>query len=155
MRRCDRLRRRVGRAPRRKSRSYPLAGEHMPEVAPPEQHKQSPIASVSEVVRAWNSLGNIRAFDGEVEEIVLKRRAVAWRFNPFGPGEHSVIAKRCGRATATVEHLVYSQILPQSGLDALKCFGMVDATTDGECWLFVEDAGGIDFSLSTPGHSEL
>ena len=108
-----------------------------------------------EVVRAWVTLAGNSSQPVALDEIVIKRRVVAYRLRGVALDSH-IIAKRCPRETAHVERLVYSEILPKSGLPALQCHGCVDIDDSDSCWLFMEDAGGENFSPEThPDHVTL
>jgi hypothetical protein len=61
----------------------------------------------------------------------------------------AVIAKRCKLAGGLREKLFYEKILPQLGMSGLKYYGSFQ---EGEeyLWLFLEDAGGRQFSFHKP-----
>jgi phosphotransferase family enzyme len=79
----------------------------------------------------------------------------AYRLVGVGPEGSAVIAKRCRRAKALIEHTVYEDVLQYLPIPTLRCYGLVEEK-DGEfCWLFLEDAGEEQYSAFTDEHRRL
>ena len=66
-----------------------------------------------------------------------------------------MIAKRCRPATARIEHMIYTELLPLTGMPALHSYGMLEDPEKEFCWLFLEDAAGDRYSPQLPNHREL
>jgi hypothetical protein len=67
----------------------------------------------------------------------------------IGAESTSVIAKRCKLAAGLREKMFYEEILPQLGMSGLKYYGSAQEK-DEYLWLFLEDAGGQQFSFHKP-----
>src|SRR5262245_1449710 len=105
---------------------------------------------------AWGELqlGRVRRGPSEVHTLRLKRKSAVYRLGGAGPGGSAVIAKRCPRATARLEYAVYAEVLPHLPVSALRCYGLVEE--DGQSgWLFLEDAGGEEYSPHLGGQRAL
>jgi len=62
---------------------------------------------------------------------------------------HAVIAKRCKLTAGLQEKRFYEEILPQLPMPSLKYYGSFQEG-DEHLWLFLEDAGGRQFSFHKP-----
>jgi Phosphotransferase enzyme family len=80
-------------------------------------------------------------------ELLQRRRySTVYRLNDVRQNGAGVIAKRCRTATARVESMIYEELLPLTGMPALRCYGTVQEA-DGEfCWVFLEDGAGVSYS---------
>jgi aminoglycoside phosphotransferase (APT) family kinase protein len=82
------------------------------------------------------------------------QRSAAYRLEGCGPDGADVIAKRCRRGSAEIEHTIYRELLPGLPIRSLRYHGMID---DGRewCWMFLEDAGGERYSPLVDEHRRL
>jgi hypothetical protein len=110
-------------------------------------------------VQAWGRLrpgaGVPRAVD-----ILCGFRTKAWkrtvyRLDGAGPAGSAVIAKRCPAVRARVERTVYEEVLPHFPLPTLRYYGSVEGPENAFCWLFLEDAGGQEYSPLRGEHRTL
>jgi hypothetical protein len=89
---------------------------------------------------------------------VLKERAdpayksAVYRLVGAHPTGCSVVAKRCHRATAWNERLIYEQILARLAVPSLDYYGFFEESNGESCWLFLEDAGGQRYSPDLAEH---
>jgi len=102
--------------------------------------------------RAWATLGRWHNRPALVEGVKEGDKSAVYRLRGAGPDGATVIAKRCLRATAATERLVYERFLPLLPISSLAYYGAAD---DGEdprfVWLFLEDAGDLPFSQAEHG----
>jgi Ser/Thr protein kinase RdoA (MazF antagonist) len=82
-------------------------------------------------------------------------RNCVYRLNGVGPRGTAVIAKRCVTRYAQVEQAVYHDILPHLPIFRLTFYGCVDESQSEYSWLFLEDAGGEEFTHSIETHRTL
>jgi len=66
-----------------------------------------------------------------------------------------VIAKRCRRRIARLEQFIYEDFLPPLAVSALRCYGRVEEADSEFDWLFLEEAGGTEYSPSNAEHRAL
>ena len=78
-----------------------------------------------------------------------------YRLTGTGPKGPAVIAKRCHPTIASAEWHIYETLLPRSSLPALSYYGLVPEPGDEFCWLFLEDAGGQQYSVNREDHRTL
>jgi Phosphotransferase enzyme family len=109
-------------------------------------------------IKAWRELRPELVQPDKIEILkghkVTARRS-AYRLVGVGPEGSAVIAKRCRRAKALIEHTVYEEVLQYLPIPTLRCYGLVEEK-DGEfCWLFLEDAGEEQYSAFTDEHRRL
>jgi hypothetical protein len=99
-------------------------------------------------LRAWLDLqGRDLAPAGlAIGTVRCKPKSTVYRLEGVGPEGTDVIAKRCHRATAWIEHTIYANVLPRLPLTALRCYGLVEEAGGPFCWLFLEDAGEERYS---------
>jgi len=69
-----------------------------------------------------------------------------YRLEGAGRAGGAVVAKRCGKETGLVERTVYEEILPRLTVPSLRHYGSLDEPDGEHCWLFMEDATGVDYS---------
>jgi hypothetical protein len=98
-------------------------------------------------VQAWSVLWAEPVEPGRVEIRLLKRksRSAIYRLAGVGPGG-AVIAKWYQRPAAAAERTIYEEVLPRLPVTALRCYGSVEDGDGRFCWLFLEDAGGQEYS---------
>jgi hypothetical protein len=106
-------------------------------------------------VRAWERLLPDRIEPEQIEALKGANKSAVCRLVGVGPDSSNVIAKRCLAASASVECLIYQDILPMLSMPALACYGMVDDEDPKFRWLFVEDAGLQPYQKSLPEHRAL
>ena len=106
-------------------------------------------------VQAWSRLDPERISPDGIEILKLRNKSAVYRLAGVGPDGSSVIAKKCRSETASVERILYEEFLPQVALPALRCHGMVEEAGGEFCWLFLECAGGQEFSTSNRDHRAL
>ena len=77
---------------------------------------------------------------------VRRRKNKVYRLEGAGRDGTAVIAKRCPKAVALLERTVYAEILPGLPVPALSHYGFFEEPDGDYCWLFLEEATGIDYS---------
>src|SRR5438067_2464973 len=97
-------------------------------------------------VRVWEGLVARHVGPQRIEILKLKNKSAVYRLVGAGPEGSSVIAKRCRRATASIEQMIYQEFLPRLPLPRLEYYGLVDESGGDFCWLFLQDAGGLEHS---------
>src|SRR5256886_7050263 len=85
-------------------------------------------------------------------DLVRKRKSNVYRLEGVGQAGSAVIAKRCRTAVAQVERTVYEDILAGLPVASLRYYGFVDEPDAAFGWLFMEEAGGADYSNLLPEH---
>src|SRR2546425_2602845 len=104
-------------------------------------------------VKAWRRIQPESFEPRNIEVLKLtKKKSSVYRLTGVGPNGAAVIAKRVRTHTATVERIVYQTVLPRLPLPALSCYGFVPDPEDDFCWLFLEDAGGLQYSQDSAEH---
>src|SRR5438477_3023837 len=109
-------------------------------------------------VKAWSQLEPERVEPESIEVLKFKRlesKSAVYRLNGVAPDGSTVIAKRCCSLTAAVERIIYEEFLPQLPLPAVRYYGHVDEPGGEFCWLFLENAGGLEYSPRDAGHRSL
>src|SRR5437667_2495669 len=106
-------------------------------------------------VKVWEGLTARQVAPERIEILKLKNKSAVYRLVGAGPDGSSVVAKRCRRATASIERMIYEQFLPRLGLPGLEYYGCVDEPSEEFCWLFLQDAGGLEYSPLNPVHRAL
>lgn len=106
-------------------------------------------------VRAWDELGLADGRPISIERLVtLKGKGNVYRLRWPGNSLAPVIAKCGHRESILVERFAYQVALPRIQVTKLECYGFLEKA-DGNCWLFLEDAGGEEYSDSNPVHVAL
>src|SRR5882724_4368415 len=108
-------------------------------------------------VRAWLRLGSDRPVPervGPAKVMPNKRRATAvYRLEGLGPDGTAVIAKRCKRADAVIERVVYEQYLAHVPLAGPRYYGTVEGPADEDvCWLLIGEIEGEKYDMLRPDH---
>ncbi len=109
-------------------------------------------------VKAWAELNPVRVEPESIEVSKFKKlesKSAVYRLNGVAPDGSAVIAKRCLTVTASVERIIYEEFLPQLPPPALRYYGHVDEPGGEFCWLFLENAGGLEYSPRDAGHRSL
>ena len=106
-------------------------------------------------VQAWLQIQSDSWEPGSLEVLQQRRYSTVYRLNHVKQGVARVIAKRCRVSTARIEHTIYEELLPLTGMPALRCYGMLEEQEGEYCWLFLEDAGGVRYSTQLPHNRAL
>src|SRR5438552_6863479 len=109
-------------------------------------------------VKAWAALNPERVVPESIEVLKFKRlesKSAVYRLNGVAPDGSAVVAKRCLAVTAAVERAIYEEFLPHLPLPALRYYGHVDEPGGEFGWLFLENAGGLEYSPRDAGHRSL
>jgi len=96
--------------------------------------------------KAWRTLGESRGQPVSIEILKngRKKRGIC-RLSGVGREGTAVIAKRCRKATGTIERTIYEEVLPHLPVTAPRYYGFVEED-ETFCWLFLEDVGRQRFS---------
>ncbi len=108
-----------------------------------------------QAVKAWRQLQSDHREPSSIEILKHIRKSAVYRLNGIGPQGEAVIAKRCRKATANVERMIYEELLPRAPVLALRCYGFLKEPEGEFCWLFLEDAAGQLYSPQLPEHRAL
>jgi hypothetical protein len=108
--------------------------------------------SENPAVRAWRKAQPGRVDPVSVDVMKLRIKSAIYRLHDVGAEGSDVIAKRCLSATALIERLIYQQVLPSLSLPGLCCYGCVQDEAPEFYWLFLEDAGSVEYEVSLPAH---
>jgi len=106
-------------------------------------------------VQAWLQIQSDSWEPGSLEMLQQRRYSTVYRLNHVKQAGARVIAKRCRVSTARIEHTIYEELLPLTGMPALHCYGMLEEQEGEYCWLFLEDAGGVRYSTQLPHNRAL
>jgi hypothetical protein len=104
-------------------------------------------------VLAWQKVDPERAEPAGIEVLKEEKRnrGVYW-LGGVGPDGTGVIAKLSYSKRAALEYFVYNDVLPRLAVTALRCYGLIVDTDPEFSWLFLEDAGGEDYSSGLEEH---
>jgi phosphotransferase family enzyme len=105
-------------------------------------------------VIAWRALGQPRVTPECIEVLPGHRAATIYRLGGIGPVGTSVIAKRSRTEQASVECMVYEEILPRLPVTSPRYYGFT-REDDAYAWLFLEDVGDERYSASNAEHLAL
>jgi len=106
-------------------------------------------------VKAWSELQPDRVEPEWIETLREGKTSSLYRLEGVGMGGSAVIAKRSRRGTLPVEHKMYTEVLPHFPMPSLRCYGFFEKPDDKFCWLFLEDAGGEQYSPHIEAHQAL
>src|SRR5947208_9535636 len=106
-------------------------------------------------VQAWLRVQSDSWEPGSLELLQRRRYSTVYRLNHVRQDCARVIAKRCRTATARIEHAIYEELLPLTGMPALHCYGLLEEPEGEFCWLFLEDAAGDCYSPHLPHNRAL
>jgi Phosphotransferase enzyme family len=96
-------------------------------------------------IKSWRVLQPGRVELQGIEILEENKKSGAYRIAGVGLGGSAVIAKQCRYKSALIERTIYEAVLPHLPLPRLHYYGFVQSDDDW-CWLFVEDAGGEEYS---------
>ena len=108
-----------------------------------------------QAVKAWRQLQSDHRELSSIEILKHIKKSAVYRLNGIGPQGKAVIAKRCRKATANVERMIYEELLPRAPVSALRCYGFLREPEGEFCWLFLEDAAGQLYSPQLAEHRAL
>src|SRR5207247_1522817 len=91
-----------------------------------------------EFQHAWIEPGRIERLKGKPRKI-----SGVYRLHGIGPGGAAIIAKRCRVATARVEQMIYTRLLPHVPVPALECYGFLEEPGSGYCWMSAKVHAGV------------
>ncbi len=115
-------------------------------------HAAVPVAQ-HPATRAWRKLTTEHLGPESIEILQEWRgKSSIYRLARAGPGGADVIAKRCKVPVASTERLIYEGILPCLPVSGLRCYGLAADEDQRFCWLFVEDAGEVEYSADLEEH---
>lgn len=106
-------------------------------------------------VKAWSELRPERVEPQWIETLKDIHKSSLYRLEGVGMGGSAVIAKRGRRGPLPLEHKIYMEVLPHFPMPSLHCYGFVEKPDDKFCWLFLEDAGGEQYSSLSEAHRAL
>ena len=106
-------------------------------------------------VQAWLQVQSDSWEPSSLELLQGRRYSTVYRLNHVRQDGAKVIAKRCRTATARIEHAIYEELLPLTGMPALHCYGLLEEPEGEFCWLFLEDAAGARYSPQLPHNRAL
>src|SRR5262245_45162271 len=98
-------------------------------------------------VRAWARLRP--GAPARVVRLQNKAKGGVYRLEGAGPGGSAIIAKHSSPERIHRERAVYEQVLPALPVLTVRCHGFVEDPDGQGCWLFLEDAGGEEYSPSS------
>jgi hypothetical protein len=102
---------------------------------------------------AWRALGR-RVTPESVQVLPGQRASTIYRLRGIGPDGTAVIAKRSRIEPASIERLVYDDILPRLPVTSPRYYGFT-REDDAHAWLFLEDVGEERYSASNAQHMAL
>jgi Phosphotransferase enzyme family len=106
-------------------------------------------------VRAWARLRPGGAGPTAAVRLQKKSKGVVYRLEGAGPGGSAVIAKHSSPERIHRERAVYEEVLPALPVLTVRYHGCVEEPDGPGCWLFLEDAGGEDYSPRSAAHRAL
>jgi hypothetical protein len=110
---------------------------------------------VEGLIEAWDRAGLEGHSIHEVETIQDERRRSVYRLHFRGDGLEPVIAKRAPSGEANNEITFYAMVLPCLNLPTLRYFGSTRDRQEDEVWIFIEDAGGIEYDPDIAEHRNI
>lgn len=100
---------------------------------------------------AWRALRPAGPQPERVEVVYESPSKERFVYRLYGAaGAADVIAKRCPRASAAVERVIYGEVLAGLPVPAPRCHGYLPEA-DGSGWLFLEDVGAVRLDPHQPG----
>jgi len=90
-----------------------------------------------------------------IEVLRPSRKAAVYRLAGALPDGGDVIAKRCRRANAVIERLIYEDFLARARVTSPRWLGHADDEDAGFRWLFLEDAGEEEYQRDLRDHRRL
>ena len=80
---------------------------------------------------------------------------LSWGMNLSDGNTVEIVAKRSSLKKARREHLLYTKLLPDMGLDTLHCYGLISEPDGLSAWIFIELAHGEDYCPENHDHVDL
>src|SRR6266513_2681750 len=108
-------------------------------------------------VKAWSALGPTRVVPDGIEILNEPTGSKVYRLLGVGPDGSAVVAKqrRVGPGGSLVERTAYEEVFPRLPVPALHYYGFVEDDDARFGWLFLEDAGRIQYSARIEEHRAL
>src|SRR5215475_9753213 len=106
-------------------------------------------------VKAWAKLRPDRLEPAGIERLQKKKKGVVYRLEGIGPECSDIIAKRSSPERILKERIIYEQILPALPIPTVRYYGFIEEPEDECCWLFLESAGGEEYSPVVNEHRTL
>jgi ATP-binding cassette subfamily B protein len=123
----------------------PLRGARTVAAPPAASERRSNLGS-HPAVHAWLQL-HPEAEPRRVTPLRVRRRKnMVYRIEGAARTGADVIAKRCLTADAAVERTIYEKFLSRLTVPSLHYYGSVDEPNGEYCWLFQEEATGVEYS---------
>jgi Phosphotransferase enzyme family len=133
-----------------------LNGDAPPVIA--ENRRPVDVLLESPAIKAWRELRPEFARPEKIEVLKGRKETAtrsAYRLTGVGPENSTIIAKRCRRAKALIERVIYEEILPLLPAPTLRYHGFVEEAGGDFCWFFLEDAGAERYSAFNAEHRRL
>jgi hypothetical protein len=110
--------------------------------------------------RAWATLAAASRTPRRIEKLTTLRGRPTWKSTCYrlvgaGPDGEAVVAKRASTSSLQIERMIYSDILSTIPIRTLHFYGYVESHRDDLSWLFLEDAGGIEYDDDRKSHRQL
>jgi hypothetical protein len=110
--------------------------------------------------RAWATLGAWARPPHRIDKLTTLRGRPIWKSTCYrlvgaGPEGDSIVAKRAPTSSLRTEHIIHSDILSRLPIRTLRFYGYVESHGDASSWLFLEDAGGIEYDDTRASHRNL
>jgi hypothetical protein len=105
-------------------------------------------------LKAWRETGQKQLNPQKIEILKEKKKSAVYRIVDIQFNNRAIIAKRCRKETALRERLMYEEVLPHLPLSRLQYYGFVE-TQNQTCWLFLEDAGSVEYNPRLSEHRSL
>src|SRR5438132_1157590 len=106
-------------------------------------------------IRAWAKLQPERVTPTGIGTLREKLTGSVYRLEGVGPGGSDVIAKRSSPKGIRKQRTLYEQVLPALPIPTVRYYGFVEEPDDACCWLFLENAGGEEYSPLIAEHRAL
>lgn len=108
---------------------------------------------------AWNKLKLSKVKPQRIE-LMKNQRGRSFKRNIYrlhGVNHQSspVIAKICGKKSGLREKTIYEEILRYLPVNTPRFYGLVVEHNSNNCWIFLEDVRGEEYSLKNPVHRSL
>jgi ATP-binding cassette subfamily B protein len=117
-----------------------------PPATPSSARERRPNLKRHPAVHAWLQLSPRAEPRGITPLRVRRSKNKVYRLEGVGRAGSTVIAKRCRKADALIERTVYEDILARLTVPSLRYYGSLEEPEGEYCWLFQEEAIGVDYS---------
>jgi ABC-type multidrug transport system ATPase subunit len=117
-----------------------------PAAAPPAVVERCPNLKNHPAVRAWLALSPGVEPHAITPLRVRRFKNKVYRLEGAGLSGAGVIAKRMRKADGAIERTVYEDVLTSVAVPSLQFYGSLEEPDGEYCWLFGEEAVGVDYS---------